>query len=76
MALTALLHGFLPAIDPTQRHRVLTVYGRYCESTAKQMERDKVAPATVHMHMIELAAIYTGLEGALKLLEEQAKKKI
>lgn len=68
--LTALVNTLLPGIPQVARDRAVKLFAHYCETMATQMEQDQVQPSVANMHMQELAALYSGLEGACKLLRK------
>lgn len=69
--LTALLNTLLPGIAPADRDRSVKLFAHYCEAMARQLERDKVDPMEADLHLKELADLYSGLEGAVKLLNQK-----
>jgi hypothetical protein len=67
--LAALVNTLLPGIAPEARNRAVAIYGHYCETMATQMQADRVPESLATMHLNELATLYSGLQGAVKLLE-------
>lgn len=75
-ALTVLIHSVLPATVPAQRHLILQQFGQYSRATHQRFLQSNVPAHLANAELQELAKIYTGLEGALKLIEDyEAKKK-
>jgi len=68
--LAVLLNTLLPGIAQKERDRAVKLFAHYCETTAKQLEQDQVASTVAQMHLQELANLYSGLEGAVKLLRK------
>lgn len=74
LALTALVHCVLPATVPTARNQVLKQLRRYCSATEAQIFQDDPPKWLADWHLQELATMYTGLEGALQLIDAYEAK--
>jgi hypothetical protein len=75
-ATQVLVHTLLPATVPGQRHQILKQFGQWCDAMATQA--DALPPGQRAAQMIqvaEAAAMYTSLEGALKLVSAWEARK-